>query len=304
MDDPAVAVNTLSPFAFENHVAHGALVRLRTGVSALFEHRAYTPDVRRLLGEALAAMPLLAIHLNFEGRINLQFQRLPETRTIARSQTQMLVAQVDHRLRVRAMAKADEGASGNFRELLEGGVLALMVEPSGSSRPASQALVLIEGERLEQALEHYFARSEQLPTLIRLAARGDELAGFMLQRMPLESSAGSDADWEHLRILAETITPEEMLDVEPERLLMRLFADAPPLRHFEPRSVEVSCNCDRTGISRLLIGLGQEEVQSIIAEQGAVNVTCEFCGQDYRFTPLEAAELFQAVSSEPSGTRH
>lgn len=298
-------MNVLTPFAFDNHVAHGAIVRLKAGVQELLDHRAYAADLRRLLGEALAAMPLLATHLNFEGRINLQFQALPQTRTIAPAQVKLLVAQVDHRLRVRAMAKAEPGVSGNFRELLEGGVLALMVEPAANTRPASQALVLIEGERLEQALETYFARSEQLPTLIRLAVRGSELAGFMLQRLPIESSGGTDDDWEHLRILAQTVTPEELLDLEPGRLLARLFADAPPLRRFEPRPVEVSCNCDHAGISRLLISLGREEVDSIVAEQGAVSVTCEFCGRDYRFSAGQARDLFEAAGGEPSSsTRH
>lgn len=297
-------MNPLTTFAFDNHVAHGALVRLKAGVHDLLDHRVYSPDLRILLGEAMAAMPLLATHLNFEGRINLQFQSLPETRTIARSKTQLLVAQVDHQLRVRAMAKADPDASGSFRELLEGGVLALMVEPTGGKRNATQALVLIEGERLEQALEAYFQQSEQLPTLIRLAVRGDELAGFMLQRMPIESAKGNDDDWEHLRVLASTITREELLETDADTLLMRLFADAPPLRRFEPREVQVQCNCDRAGISRLLISLGREEVDSIIAEQSKVSVTCEFCSRDYAFSASEAAELFQAAAAPPSGTRH
>ncbi|MGQ0529187.1 MAG: Hsp33 family molecular chaperone HslO [Panacagrimonas sp.] len=298
-------MNVLTTFAFDNHVAHGALVRIRLDKSELLEHRVYAPDMRQLLCEIMAAMPLLATHLNFEGRINLQFQSLPETRTIAKAKTQLLVAQVDNQLRVRAMAKAADDVAGSFRELLEGGVLALMVEPTGGgSRPASQALVLIEGERLQDALEAYFARSEQLPTLIRLAVRGDELAGFMLQRMPLESSKGRDEDWEHLRILAATLTREELLDTPDERLLMQLFADAPPLRQFAPRQVRVECNCDRAGISRLLISLGRDEVDSIIAEQSRVNVTCEFCGRDYHFSPAEAAQLFIAAAGEPSETRH
>ena len=298
-------MSSLTTFTFDNHVAHGALVRLHTGVHELLDSRVYSPDLRELLGQAMAAMPLLATHLNFEGRINLQFQSLPGTRTIAAPKTQLLVAQIDHRLRVRAMAKAAPDAVGTFRELLEGGVLALMVEPTGDNkRPPSQALVLIEGERLEQALESYFERSEQLPTLIRLAVRGDELAGFMLQRLPLESAQGGQEDWEHLRILATTLTPDELLDADPDRLLLNLFADAPPLRRFEPREVHVACNCDRAGISRLLIGLGREEVDSILAEQGSASVTCEFCGRDYVFTAAEARELFVAASIVPSGTRH
>ncbi|MGQ0697214.1 MAG: Hsp33 family molecular chaperone HslO [Panacagrimonas sp.] len=297
-------MNTLTPFAFDNHIAHGALVRLHVGVRELLDHRAYSPAIRELLGETMAAMPLLATHLTIEGRINLQFQGLPATRTIAAAKTQLLVAQIDHQLRVRAMAKAPADLEGSFRELLEGGVLALMVEPADSKRAATQAVVLIEGERLHHALEAYFARSEQLPTLIRLAVRGDELAGFMLQRMPVESAQASEDDWQHLRLLAQTLTSDELLDTEPDRLLMNLFADAPPLRRFKPREVHVACNCDRAGISRLLIALGREEVDAIVAEQTKVSITCEFCGREYSFTPQEAAELFVSADSQPAGTRH
>lgn len=297
-------MNSLTTFSFDNHVAHGALVRLSKGVANLLDHRDYSPAIRELLGQALAAMPLFATHLNFEGRINLQFQGLPATRSIAKAKTELLVAQIDNGLRVRAMAKAPPDLEGSFRELLEGGILALMMEPKGGERPASQALVLIEGEKLQNALEHYFERSEQLPTLIRLAVCGNELAGFMLQRMPLESSTGGDEDWEHLRILAQTVKDEELLADNADQLLNKLFADAPPLRLFEPREVDVSCNCDRAGIARLLISLGREEVESIIIEQGKVSVTCEFCGVDYKFSQGEAAELFLAADAPPSDTRH
>ena len=289
-------MNTLTPFAFDNHVAHGAIVRLKIGVAELLDHRAYPPAVRQLVGEAMAAMPLFATHMNIQGRINLQFQ--------GPGSTQMLVAQIDHALRVRAMAKCNPDASGDFYELLQGGILALMIDPLDNHRPSSQASVPILGEHLQEALETYFYQSEQLPTLIRLAVRGDELAGFMLQRMPLESSDGQDEDWEHLRILAATVTADELLDVVPERLLARLFADAPPLRRFADRAVQVACNCSRAGIAQLLLSLGREEVDSILAEQSRVSVTCEFCGREHVFLPPDVVELFAAAMGEPSATRH
>jgi molecular chaperone Hsp33 len=290
--------NQLTGFAFEDHVAHGAIVHIRDGVSALLDHRAYTPSVRVLVAEAMAAMPLLATHLNFEGRINLQFQGE------GRSRTQLLVAQIDHQLQVRAMAKAPSDADGGFRELLEGGILALMMEPRDARRPASQALVLIRGERLEEALEGYFEQSEQLPTLIRLAVRGDTLSGFLLQRLPLEHAQGGDDEWEHLRVLASTLGRDELLDTEPQRLLQRLFADAPPLRVFEPREIKAQCRCSHAGISTLLLSLGREEVDEILADQGRVAITCEFCGREYVFETPEVAQLFAAALADPGEARH
>jgi molecular chaperone Hsp33 len=288
-------MNRLTGFLFENKVAHGAFVELSEGVSQMLGHRAYGADLRGLIGEAMAAMPLLATHLGFEGRINLQFQGGEDLK--------LLVAQVDHRLEVRAMATAPAGLQGSFNALLQGGVLALMLEPGGGQHQASQALVPIEGATLAQALEGYFEQSEQLPTLIRLAAAGDTLRGFMLQRLPLEDSQGSEQDWEHLSILAATLQQEELLQADPATLLQRLFAQE-PLRLFEPRPVTVACRCSRAGIARLLLSLGREECDSILAEQGRIAVTCEFCGAEYAFNAGEAAELFAAAGSVPSTTKH
>jgi len=288
-------MNRLTGFLFENNVAHGAFVEISEGVAEMLGHRAYSADVRDLIGQAMAAMPLLATHLGFEGRINLQFQ--------GEDAMKLLVAQVDHHLEVRAMAKAPAELQGTFTGLMHGGVLALMLEPHGQSREASQALVPIEGASLAQSLEAYFVQSEQLPTLIRLAADGDRLRGFMLQRLPLEDAQGSEEDWEHVSILAATLKPEELLQADPATLLGRLFAEE-ELRLFEPCPVNVACRCSRAGIARLLLSLGREECDSIIAEQGRISITCEFCGKDYVFNPVETAELFVAAGSVPSNTRH
>jgi len=298
MDNP----NSLLAFTFGNHVAHGAIVQIRVGVADFLGHRSYSDDLGRLLGEAMAAMPLLATHLNFEGRINLQFQAdpgVPDAMTL-------LVAQIDHHLNVRAMAKAPRELGGRFRQMLTGGLLALTLEPSHEGVPSSQAVVPIQGESLGEALEGYFEQSEQLPTLIRLAVRGDHLAGFMLQRLPLQSAKGTQADWEHLQILAATLQHDELLDTDPHTVLRRLFHEEEVVT-FAPRPIQIACRCSRAGISRMLLSLGREEVDSILDEQERVTVTCEFCGREHVFTPHEAHELFRAADETTPAdddTRH
>lgn len=304
--------NRVTGFIFENHLAHGAFVEISSGVGEMLEHRHYGPDVRRLIGEAIAAMPLLATHLKFEGRINLQFQGDggKGLRSARRGDVpvpphmSLLVAQVDDRLKVRAMAKAPSDLSGSFKDLLFGGLLALMLEPDPDSpRPPTQALVMIEGERLSDALEGYFNQSEQLPTLIRLVARGDRLAGFMLQRLPLEHTQASQDDWERLQMLAATLAEDELLDTEPATILRRLFGEE-PVRLFEPRPVSVACRCSPASIENMLLSLGVDEVQTIVAEQGKVEITCEFCGRQYLFQPADVQALFSAAGARPTQTRH
>lgn len=258
-------------------------------------HRHYPPAVYRLLGEALAVSPLLASGLKFEGRINLQFQ--------GSGAVKLLVTQIDHQLKLRGMAKADADADGTFGELLGSGTLALMLEPRrGSQR--YQALVPVMGSGLSQALEGYYAQSEQLPSQIRLAAADDRVCGLMLQRMP-----GGDADedaryWEHLTALLATLAPGELLDVSTETLLRRLF-HAEPLQCFAPRPVDLSCACSHASVSALLLALGAAELEPLLAERGKVEVTCEFCGKPSVYSELEVRALFAAHdASAENDVRH
>lgn len=292
-------MNLLIPFQFDNHIAHGAFVVIDSGAAEMLDRRAYDPTVRSLVAQTMAAMPLLATHSRFEGRINLQFQ--------GERAIKLLVAQVVQRegapLTVRAMAKAAPKIDGSYAELLSDGVLALMLEPADDAQPSRQAMVPIDGESLSESLEGYFAQSEQLPTLVRLAAAGERVAGFLLQRLPLEHTKATEEVWEHLAILAGTLTADELLSADPETLMRRLFANEDwQLQGAQP--INIACRCSREGISLLLLSLGRDEVDKIVAEQGQVEIVCEFCGRDYHYSRSDAAALFVAEGSEQSQLKH
>lgn len=294
--------NTLLPFKFDNHIAHGAFVEINTGVAEMLDRRPYAHEVRTLIGEAMAAMPLLATHLHFEGRINLQFQGQGPVKLLVAQATQAGVAP----LQIRGMAKLAKAMPPSplsFRDLLHEGVLALMLEPAADTQPTRQALVPIDGSSLSQALEGYFDQSEQLPTLIRLAATRDKLCGFLLQRLPLEHTKATQEYWEHLAILAGTLLPDELVSNAPETLLRRLFA-AENYTIDEPRPLHIGCRCSREGISLLLISLGREEVEQIIADEGRVAVTCEFCGHEYVYSHADTATLFVSEGMTQSTLKH
>lgn len=284
--------DTLTDFLFPDHGVRGALVELNTGIEAMLGARDYSPDLRRLLGQAMAAMPLLASHSKFEGRINLQFQ--------GKRELKLLVAQIDRHMVVRGMAKVPHGLDGDFQSLMQGGLLAMMLEPDRSTEHF-HALVDIVGTTLAEALENYFRQSEQLPTLLRLAAGPDRFAGILLQRLPEE--VASEEGWEHLGHLFGTLGEDELASIDTATLMRRLF-HAENLQLFEPRPVKLSCNCDRGSIATMLLGMGETELIPLLQEQGKVEVTCEFCGTQYVFTPSEVTELFVASNAEPSTTKH
>ncbi|MEK6806863.1 MAG: Hsp33 family molecular chaperone HslO [Pseudomonadota bacterium] len=284
--------DALLPFLIENRGVRGFAVRLGGSLDAMFGWRHYPVDVRHLLSEALAATPLLAADLPVGARFNLQFQ--------GQGALKLLVTQINSELELRGMTKFAENATGDFHALMSGGVLACMLESKGAA-DNYQATVEVVGESLAESLQVYFQRSEQLSTLIRLAVGADSLAGLMLQRLPEKCT---DDDWHHVYTLFQTLGETELRDTDAATLLNRLFFED-RVRVFEPRPIRMQCRCSHAQISGMLLALGETEVESVLQEQGKVEVTCEFCGRSYPFSPLEVKALFAAAQvHHPSGVAH
>jgi molecular chaperone Hsp33 len=288
--------DAVTPFLFEHRNVRGAWVEIGAGVADMLGHRDYAPAVRQLVGESCAAVALLAAQTAFAGRLSLQFQR-------GRGAVKLLVAQSDENLNVRGMAKADAGAAGSLDELMTGGVLGLAIEGARGGLDY-QAVVDARGETLAAALEGYFRQSEQLPTRLCLSGGGERLAGLLIQRLPARDTAEDDAHWEHLQALFATLSSEELGRGEPRELMLKLFPDE-AVRVFQPRPVQLVCRCSHPSISAMLVSLGRTELEQILAERGEVEVTCEFCGKVYRYTPAEMQELFAAIEARAgAATRH
>ncbi|HEX4872112.1 MAG TPA: Hsp33 family molecular chaperone HslO [Nevskiaceae bacterium] len=303
-------MNRLVPFKIDNRGVRGFALVVEQGLETLLGWREYPAPVRQLLGHALAATPLLAADLGEGWRFNLQYQGATG------QPLRLLVTQASDQLSLRGMAQwkgeREPQAEWDFHRLLRGGTLAVMREPRGGStreQPGYQGVVEIAGASLAEALEIYFARSEQIQTRVRLGAslaagagQGSRLAGLLVQRLP---EGCSDDDWVHVHHLMQTVAEAELLATEPETLLARVFAED-TVRVFEARPVTPQCRCSHAQISAMLLGLGAEEVAAILREQGRVAVGCDFCGRDWVFDAADVQALFAAEAAEAgsAGTRH
>ena len=164
-------------------------------------------------------------------------------------------------------------------------------------------------QQLAQVLEHYMLQSEQLDTRLVLAADDQVAAGLLLQRLPVagpgrvsgeraEDQIGRDEDFNRIALLAATLTREELLTLDVDTLLRRLFWQERLLR-YGPRRPRFACSCARERVRHMLRGLGADEVRGIIAERGEVEVGCEFCGQQYHFDAVDVGELFTLPRDQP-----
>ncbi len=293
-------------FIVENRPVRGHWVRLEGAWQELRAHRDYPQAVRELLGQAVAASVLLAATLKFRGQLTLQLQ--------GNGAVSLLVAQCTHDYRLRAVAQFDEAAvsalsvdgvaagSEVFRGLVGSeGRFAVTVEADERSM-RYQGIVPLSGDSLAGSLEAYFARSEQLPTRVLLAADGERGAGVLVQKLPQDADtyeSQMSEIWEQAERGIERLSAEDLLQCPVEELLGRGFA-AHDMRLFRGAPVQFECRCSHGRVTSLLRALGPEEVRDVLREQGAVTVTCEFCHRPYRFEEGDVEAIFQD-GPEPGG---
>ena len=276
-----------------------------------------SPTRRRcaaLLGEMAAAGVLMQSNIKFNGALLLQ--------VFGDGPVKLAVAEVRSDLSFRATATVlgEVPADARLEALLNvhgQGRCAITLDPRDRlpGQQPYQGVVPLHGDQreplqqLSQVLEHYMLQSEQLDTRLVLAADDQMAAGLLIQRLPVEGPGrmsgernedqiGLNEDFNRIAHLAATLTREELLTLDADTMLRRLFWEEPLLR-FEPRQPRFACSCSRERVRNMLRGLGADEVRSIIAERGEVEVGCEFCGQQYHFDAVDVGEMFTPVRDQP-----
>jgi molecular chaperone Hsp33 len=165
-------------------------------------------------------------------------------------------------------------------------------------------------DKLSEVLEHYMLQSEQLDTTLVLAADDKVAAGLLIQRLPVqgegnlsgslvskdnEDQIGLNEHYNRISILARTLKRDELLSLDVDTVLRRLFWEE-SLTRFEPtaddQAPRFSCSCSRERVARMIVGLGADEAHSILQERPNIEVACEFCGVQYHFDPVDTARLF------------
>ncbi|QZN98421.1 Hsp33 family molecular chaperone [Chenggangzhangella methanolivorans] len=311
------------PFQIEALDVRGRVVRLGPSIDAVIERHAYPPQVSKLLGEAVALTILLGSALKIEGRFQLQ--------TRSDGPVGMLVVDFEAPDRVRACARFDKERLYDVRgagALLGHGHMALTID-QGPEMSRYQGVVALDGGTLEDAAHAYFRQSEQIPTKVRLAVAeslkpGDAHAwragGMLVQFLPeapermrvadldpgdapdgVEPADQEEDDaWVEAQSLVGTVEDHELTDptLEPERLLIRLFNER-EIRVFESRGVREACRCSRERVLGMLKSFTAEDRRDMRADDGSIEVTCDFCSSRYGFSVEEVAEIDREA---PDGT--
>jgi molecular chaperone Hsp33 len=285
--------DSLHRFLFEKSNVRGELVHLDAAWLAVLERHDYHPALRTVMGELMAGAVLLAATLKLKGSLILQIQ--------GQGPVTLLVVECDGEMNVRATAKWQGELEGmNFAQMVGDGRFVITLDPRDGGQ-SYQGIVELDGDSVAEVLQNYMERSEQLATRLWLAADKQGAAGMLLQKMPgdggrsiVAQDEGHDEDmWQRVTILTDTLQQEELLGLPTEALLHRLYNEE-DVRLFDSQHVAFRCSCSRDRVARMLRMLGWDEVQSVLAEQGMAEVTCEFCNQQYRFDKVDAEQVFAA----------
>jgi molecular chaperone Hsp33 len=270
-------------FLFENLDIRGRLVCLTGAWRRMLDGRDYPEDIAALLGHTTALNVLLGANQKGSGRVTLQVQ--------GSGPVKLLVADCTAELQIRGMASYEKQKEfeGSERSLLGDGRLSVTLEDLKSGQ-FYQSLVPLEGENLQEIFEHYLSQSEQTTAYLRLKADGGALCGLLLEKLPQADARDPDG-WNRVCHLAETLQLDETRDAQPYDLLTRVFPEE-LMRVFRLYPVEYHCPYDEGKVKDMLLGLGREEVDSILAEQGEIVIRNEMCNHEYRFDAKAIADLF------------
>lgn len=288
--------NKLHRFIFENTHVRGEWVTLQSAWQEIQQKSNYPDAVRNVLGESLAAISLLAESLKLEGSLVLQIRG---TQPVT-----MLVVQATSDGGVRGIAKWDGEISDDatFSELFGNGTMVISVEQkNGGDR--YQSLVSLQGANLAECLGEYFNQSEQLQTKLWLSADKNRAAGFMLQSLPADDTNHKnelDNDgWQHATVLADTLSTQELLELDVDVLLHRLYHED-DVRLFDAQKLRFECTCSQEKIENTVRSIGETEANEIVEEQGSISIDCEFCNTHYELDKVDLKRLFISADENVS----
>ncbi|NVZ28778.1 Hsp33 family molecular chaperone HslO [Pseudomonas gingeri] len=288
-------------FIFDDSDTRGELVSLERSYAEVLAKHPYPEPVAQLLGELMAAAALLVGTLKFDGLLILQ----------ARSEgaVPLLMVECSSEREIRGLARyeADQVVPGaSLADLMPNGVLALTVDPIQGQR--YQGIVDLDGATLSECFTNYFVMSQQVGTRFWLNADGQRARGLLLQQLPadrLKDEEERAASWQHITALATTLTAEELLGLDNETVLHRLYHEE-AVRLFDIQPLSFRCSCSRERSGNALVSLGLEDAQELVVERGGVvEIDCQFCNQRYLFDAADIAQLFAGAGVDtPSDTRH
>ena len=283
--------------------ARGRAARLGQSLDSILTNHNYPPPIETLLAEALVLTALLgALLKDPEGQMTLQAQT--EGGIVDLLVCDYKGGELRGYVRHDPERLAEAGPNPSLFALFGKGYLAITFDqPATDER--YQGIVPLEGAGLAEAAQSYFSQSEQIPSIVRLAARKDAdgwvAGGLMFQHLP-EGEEGRDRlhtrldhpEWPHVATLVGSVKDDELTDraLPLDDLVWRLLHEEKEVRTQGPIALRKGCRCSPDYIASVIARFPVEERADMADADGMIRVDCEFCATSFPIA-LDASPLGQ-----------
>ena len=276
-------MNTINRFLFKDLDIRGQHLSLIDTWQDMIQNRGYSVLVRQLFGELSALAIFLANGIKHKGKLTLQVQ--------GSGIVSLLLVEVTSDLKIRGMVRSDstiEEDDSLDKILGEGQIVATLY--NSQTDHSFQSLVPINQKGLIATFEDYFFQSEQLESRLWVSSTQENLCAMLLQKMP-EADQHDSEGWHRVGTLSDTITQDELISLDAESLLHRLFHEE-TLQLFNADWVGYECEQSKERFEKIIYDLGEQDARDLLKERGEIAIHNEICNEHLFFDEQDVNRIF------------
>ena len=276
-------MNTINRFLFKDLDIRGQHLSLIDTWQDMIQNRGYSVLVRQLFGELSALAIFLANGIKHKGKLTLQVQ--------GSGIVSLLLVEVTSDLKIRGMVRSDstiEEDDSLDKILGEGQIVATLY--NSQTDHSFQSLVPINQKGLIATFEDYFFQSEQLESRLWVSSTQENLCAMLLQKMP-EADQHDSEGWHRVGALSDTITENELNNLDAESLLHRLFHEE-ALQLFNADWVGYECEQNKERFEKIIYDLGEQDARDLLKERGEIAIHNEICNEHLFFDVQDVDRIF------------
>lgn len=280
------SIDSIQRFIFNDYDIRGAVVQLHQSCKDLLDNHNYPDGIKNLLAQMQVAICLITSTLKLNGNIMLQI----------RGQGKLHYAYVNSNNlnETRGLASFENDINcSSLKELIgPDAIMSVTVIPNDGQQ--YQGIIALEKDSIAECLEDYYKQSMQIDTKISLFTdvNKEKAGGLLLQMLPSDNKKKQKDDFEHCLTLAETLTQEEVLNLDTQDIIYRLF-NQDSVNIFPNTKIIFKCLCSREHFHNMLSHLNANEISEMIQAQDTTEVECHCCGKKYKFNQEEMLDILR-----------
>lgn len=271
-------MDIIQPFLLSDGLVRGRLIAADQTIDDILKKKDFPKILNSLVAQSILLALALSSGLKYDGTFAFQIT--------GEGPVSRLFVDVTPDGATRAYCVYDESSLSDTADLKKifGSSARLMFSVGKIGQEPYQGIVALTGNTLSEAVMSYFKMSEQIETDLILTEHLGKFRCLMIQKMPNQTGVLPDKAndvWETAVVLAHSVTPNELTDLEPKDVLFRLF-HAEGLRVFDPKIPSFFCSCRREKMARFLKSIPFDQLLSL-EQDGKITTECQFCGESYTF---------------------